>query len=389
MLTLDSGLSITLHLQEGRVRQVEIGSNRLVRASDMLNGRPPAQVLALLPTLYSLCGTAQGLAGLEAVEDAAGIRVPPAQRMARHALGLVEILAEHAASVLRDWPGLLGEAPDPAAIKPLRPLIVAARKALYPDGDWAALGGGRLTPDHHALDLILRRFDKTLNRLFSGPPEECLDEYSDFRAWVAHGDSVASRLLRRLEAEEITGFGTALAGLMPQSGPHDMARRLAVDHDGSYRARPDCDGHVLETGPLARHHSHPLVMALLAEHGNGLMTRFTARLVEMATALRELEDLVQDLCNDSGGLAAERKDGAGFGLVDAARGLLVHRVELREGVLREYRILAPTEWNFHPQGPLARGLLGASGADLQWWTALLAASLDPCVPYRIEVAGHA
>ena len=389
MLTLDSGLSITLHLQEGRVRQVEIGSNRLVRASDMLNGRPPAQVLALLPTLYSLCGTAQGLAGLEAVEDAAGIRVPPAQRMARHALGLVEILAEHAASVLRDWPGLLGEAPDPAAIKPLRPLIMAARKALYPAGDWIALGGGKLEPNHRALDDMVRRFDESLNRLFSGPPEECLDEYSDFRAWIARGDSVAARLLLRLETEAISGFGAALVGSMPEAGPHDLAQRLAEDYDGAYRTRPDCDGHVLETGPLARHHGHPLLMALMAEHGNGLMTRFTARLVEMAMTLRELEDLVQDLCNDSGGLPAERKDGAGLGLVDAARGLLVHRVEVREGVLREYRILAPTEWNFHPQGPLARGLLGASGPDLAWRAALLAASLDPCVPYRIEVVDHA
>jgi Ni,Fe-hydrogenase I large subunit len=75
--------------------------------------------------------------------------------------------------------------------------------------------------------------------------------------------------------------------------------------------------------------------------------------------------------------------------VDAARGLLAHRVELREGVLRDYRILAPTEWNFHPQGPLARGLLGASGPDLEWRAALLASSLDPCVPYRIEVMHHA
>ncbi|KIM00295.1 Hydrogenase maturation factor HoxV/HupK [Paramagnetospirillum magnetotacticum MS-1] len=390
MLPPESSLAITLHLsRQGRVERVEIGSDRLVRASDGLTGRKPEQVLAFLPTLYSLCGTAQGLAGLRAVETAAGIDAPPAQRMARHALGLAESLTEHAASVFRDWPALLGEAPDLAAVKPLRPLITAMRKALYPDGDWARPGGGRLAPDHHALDEILRRFEDTLNRLLSGPPEERLDEYSDFRAWVAHGGSPASRLLRRLDDQDMAGFGHCPPCLMPELGPHDLEERLGADGDGAYRARPDCHGRVFETGPLASHQTHPLVVALMAEHGCGLSSRFAARLVDMATSLRELEELVQDLCADSGGLAIARADGTGLGLVDAARGLLAHWVELREGVLSGYRILAPTEWNFHPEGPLAQGLLGAWGPDLEAKARLLAASLDPCVPFRIEVRGHA
>lgn len=389
MLPFESSLSITLHLAGDRVETVEIGSSRLVQASDRLTGRRPDQVLALLPNLYSLCGTAQGLAGLVAVENAAGITSPPAQRMARHALCLVETLAEHAASVLRDWPPLLGEAPDLGAIKPLRPLIAAARKALYPAGDWAAPGGGRLAPDHPALDEILRRFDEVLARLFGSAPDERLDEYADFRAWVTHGESPAARLLRRLQKENLSGFGRVPPCLMPASGPHDLAERLAADAGGAYRAQPDCDGRVFETGPLASHQSHPLIMALMARHGTGLATRFAARLVAMAAALRELEELVQDLCDDPGGLPMARTDGAGVGLVDAARGLLAHRVELREGMVHAYRILAPTEWNFHPRGALAQGLLGASGPDLPWRAGLLAASLDPCVPFAIGVAPHA
>ncbi|WP_096700721.1 nickel-dependent hydrogenase large subunit [Magnetospirillum sp. 15-1] len=367
MLPLDSSIAIALHLDEGRVGRVEIGSNRPVLASDMLNGRKPAQVLALLPTLYSLCGTAQGLAGLEAVENAAGIKASPAQHMARRVLCLVEMAAEHAAAILRDWPSLLGEAPDLAALKPLRPLIMTARKALYPAGDWAMPGGGGLAPDRPTLADIVHRLGEAGNR----------------------ADLVADRLLARIENEDLEGFGAVSPSLMPETGPADLNERLAGDHDGSYRARPDCAGAVFETGPLARQSRRPLLAALMGQYGNGLMPRFAARMMEMAAALREVEDLAQDLCDDSGGLPMERTDGAGLGLVDAARGLLVHRVELREGVLREYRILAPTEWNFHPQGPLAHGLMGASGPDLEWRAALLAASLDPCVPYRVEVCGHA
>ncbi|CUW40981.1 Hydrogenase expression/formation protein HupK [Magnetospirillum sp. XM-1] len=367
MLPVESSLAITLHLDGDRVGRVEIGSSRLVKASDMLNGRQPAQVLALLPTLYSLCGTAQGLAGLQAVENAAGIDAPAAQRTARRVLCQVEVVAEHAAASLRDWPALLGEEPDLSALKPLRPLIIAARKALYPAGDWTVPGGGRLAPDSAALADILRGLGEA----------------------VARADDVADRLIERIEDENLEGFGAVPPCLMPAGGPPDLEARLAADHDGSYRARPDYHGGVFETGPLARQSGRPLMGLLMGQYGNGLMPRFSARMMEMASALREVEDLVQDLSGDSGGLPMARSDGSGLGVVEAARGLLAHRVELREGLLSAYRILAPTEWNFHPDGPLARGLMGACGPDLAGRAALLAASLDPCVPFRIEVRPHA
>ena len=55
-------------------------------------------------------------------------------------------------------------------------------------------------------------------------------------------------------------------------------------------------------------------------------------------------------------------DGVGLGQVQAARGLLVHRVAIRAGRVADYRILAPTEWNFHPQGAAALGLATLPGA---------------------------
>ncbi|BAE50448.1 nickel-dependent hydrogenase large subunit [Paramagnetospirillum magneticum] len=367
MLPFESSLSITLHLAEDRVETVEIGSSRPVQASDRLTGRRPDQVLALLPNLYSLCGTAQGLAGLAAVENAVGIDAAPEQHKARRILCLIEMAAEHAAAALRDWPALLGEAPDLVALKPIRPLIMAVRKALYPEGDWLAPGGGRLAPDRETLTGIVHRLGEAASR----------------------GDLVADRLLARVEDLGMEGFGAAPPNLMPETGPPDLDARLAADDDGAYRTRPDSAGIVFETGPLARQSRRPLMGLLMSQYGNGLMPRFSARMMEMASALREVEDLVQDLSGDSGGLPMARHDGSGLGVVDAARGLLAHRVELREGLLSAYRILAPTEWNFHPDGPLAQGLRGMSGPDPEGRAALLAASLDPCVPFRIEVVPHA
>jgi Ni,Fe-hydrogenase I large subunit len=56
--------------------------------------------------------------------------------------------------------------------------------------------------------------------------------------------------------------------------------------------------------------------------------------------------------------------------------------------IADYRIVAPTEWNFHPRGPFVRGALALAPATpeaLQHQANWIVASLDPCVAWRLEV----
>ena len=75
-----------------------------------------------------------------------------------------------------------------------------------------------------------------------------------------------------------------------------------------------------------------------------------------------------------------------------ARGLLVHRVQLAPGAadlqapVRDWQVLAPTEWNSHPSGPLAGALRRLAPGDAAG-AARLAVAFDPCV--RFEVASRA
>jgi uptake hydrogenase large subunit len=382
---LNADIAVTLRVCRGNVEAVDIRSTRLTQASQMLAGRRPADITAILPAVFALCGTAQALAGLAAIEAACGRQPGSAQRMARRFLLLTETVGEHCLSILRDWPPLVGDPPDLATAKGLRPLVAAAKRALYPAGGWARPGGGRLVIDRAALADQVRRMEEITAGLCAGSPD-WLDDDAMFHATVDRGDGVAGRLLHRVRTAGLAGFGRSPLPPMPDGGPQDLAQRLEADRDGAYLARPDCQGRALETGPLSRQAAHPMLAGLLAEHGNGLLARLTARLAEMASALRELNQLVQDLCDHPGTPDEVVGSGSGIGQVDAARGLLVHRVEMTEGVVGRYQILAPTEWNFHPDGPLARGLKGtAAGPDLMWRAKLLAAAHDPCVACRITV----
>ncbi|MBC7860055.1 MAG: nickel-dependent hydrogenase large subunit, partial [Burkholderiaceae bacterium] len=81
---------------------------------------------------------------------------------------------------------------------------------------------------------------------------------------------------------------------------------------------------------------------------------------------------------------------------EMARGLLLHRVRLEPGraeaSVADYKIVAPTEWNFHPRGAVASILaqLPATAEDAAQMAlqkrriSVLAAAFDPCVSYEIE-----
>jgi Ni,Fe-hydrogenase I large subunit len=66
----------------------------------------------------------------------------------------------------------------------------------------------------------------------------------------------------------------------------------------------------------------------------------------------------------------------------------VHRVELEHDCVRRYQILAPTEWNFHPDGVAARGLKTLTAPDavsLRRQAAMLISAVDPCVGYELTL----
>jgi coenzyme F420-reducing hydrogenase alpha subunit len=162
----------------------------------------------------------------------------------------------------------------------------------------------------------------------------------------------------------------------------------AMDRDPAFAREPTWDGAPRETGPLARTCRHSLVAPLVARDGYTAAARMAARLVDLALLLGRLAGTSRP--KDAPGLVTALPLGRHEGLaaVQTARGLLVHRVRLDHGRVADYAIVAPTEWNFHPRGALARGLAGmtADSEDALRRRAQVAVqALDPCVGCRIEI----
>lgn len=388
-------LRIQIRVEKGVIAAVALASTRPVSAGSVLVGRRLDEALALLPHLFSLCGVAQAVAGLRAMENALGLVVPPPQAAARQLLVAAEALEQTVWRILIDGPRCIGVDPALESLKPLRRALASLRSLLFSESVWMRIGGARLVPDRAGLAGALDEIERCIERTVLGRTPTDGSPWPDrgaFETWMRTSPAPAALVPRWANGQGLAGFGRGTVEPLPEFDPAWLAWRLANDSDHSFCARPNHVGGVGETGALTRYWTHPLIAALRTEHGNGLFVRLTARLIECAAFVAELRNQFQMASADHPGtLDLRNVSGSGLGIVECARGRLVHWLAITEGRVSAYRILAPTEWNFHPEGPLARGLAGAEvgrGDRVRQVIELLVMALDPCVGCELAVDEH-
>ena len=387
---IEGRLQLVVGISDGVVADVSIGSTRAVGACSILHGRSVVEALRAIPAVFSICGTAQVHAGMAACEEALGQPLSGAQQAARNLLLMAETAREHCWRVALDWPKLVGQPPDVKTLGALRGALGGITSGLFPDHQWIRPGGGRLRVDGQGLDGALGSFSQVLGQSFLAGWESVTD-VDTLRDWAEGGDTPAADLVRQVLSLGLAGFGGGSVGLMDPPDLAAIEAALAGDSDGSFVLRPHLEGVVHETGPLARMRAHPVVLPVLEQFGNGLLARLVARLVELGEISLDMRRALPHLSDHEGDGFDCGGSGVGVAAVEAARGMLVHRVELEKGSVRRYQILAPTEWNFHPEGPLVEGLRGSAGQGIEEAAAMLITALDPCVAFDlvVEESDHA
>lgn len=328
---MDSGsLQLSLVWDGRQIAAATVASTRppVARA---LCGLPAARVVEVVPRVFSLCRRAQGAAARLCLQAARGERV-----VAGAELGLtvaLEAIGEHLYHLLIGWPQVCVAAD--ASIRQQEFVTWRHRLQRADDEQGAATLGQDLVAWLPSLSLPV----------FDEPP-------------IAH----------------------AVAWL-----PQLSAAAWAMQGErGVFDEWPTFAGLPAETGALAAHPADAEVAAHLAD-GRRLSARLAARLA----ALRYLGELMAAPARAADLLdAASPAPACGLARVETARGTLLHRVEVDGDRVRDYRIVAPTEWNFHPQGSFMCEMVGqlaptrAAAADM---ASRLALALDPCVPYTVQV----
>lgn len=327
-MSLEGRLEITLGPGPAR-----IASTRRPGLSRLMNGRTPDAALSLLPRLFALCG--------EAHRAASSLALSGHCTQAQMRLVRAEQAREHLLRLIMSW-----RAEDAPAL-PAPPVM-------------ALVGTARAGGD------VARDLAAYLEAHVLGLPPEAFLETARLEDWRATAATAPARYLGAVIARGQAGLGALAPSFLPDLPEEMLTTRLETP---AFAARPEWDG-PRETGPLQRHHAHPLVASVVAEHGAGLLARLVARLVELASL--------------PGALAAaqEVEITPGLGVVETARGRLIHAGRVENGQIVDYKIVAPTEWNFHPEGVAARALAGVSEDE----AAAVIEAIDPCVDYQMRAA---
>lgn len=354
--------------QGRRIVAVEVDNPR-PQAARVLQGRTVDEALKLVPALFSLCAHAQRIAATAACAAAGAANLARPEAWAEERELATETAQEHLWRLMLDWTALFGHTPrrDRFAELHRRLARVDDARAAY------ELGGDLL--DLVAVELLGGFF--TATREPSGLRE--------FVERARRGGAIGAALADVIEMGSSTPEGEAVP-LLPRLAAGAWAHELGGVPSADFCAAPTLFGRAHETGVLARHAGSMMVRNLLT-HRHRIAARLFARVVDLSDCASRLR---HPLASDMAVLvdAAPLAEHAGLACVETARGLLIHAVRLDGERIAEYAIVAPTEWNFHAEGPFVRegcGWEAPSGEAALLRLKALALSLDPCIEYGIAL----
>nr|WP_294527039.1 hypothetical protein [uncultured Rhodopila sp.] len=354
-------ICVTAFLAGDAVRRISITSDRPVSLASAMIGRPVPVVADAMAALHGLCGQSHAAAVHFAAAAAIGASLSRSEASGWMIRLAGERLAEHLRSLI-----LHGDADDRCGedLAVVRGAIAAGQ---------AAARSGIVHPDGRSQLLVMAHGPRpivmagaALPRVLGRTPSTPLPGSAP--QGVDGGPSAAMT--------EKTNCADAL------SPADDAAIIAALAADTGFIRAPHLPGRVPETGPAARQGLSAAEPDAAAE----------ARVTEIRHAAALLVD-PGAASPDEWIMAGRAGPNTGYAAVETPRGRLYYRLVLdADGKLQDARVLAPTEWNFHPAGPLVRALTGfrpGPGPDAVAAITRRAAAFDPCVALRVSVESAA
>lgn len=389
-MSIEGRLTIDLCSTPDGGRQARIVSSRPLGLARAFVGKTADEAVRTLPLMFSVCGLAQGAAAAQACERASGIEADGDTQAVRALLVSFETLREHLLRAVTDWNRFLGFKPRTDDTLRVMRLCATARRQLDPGSNAFSIGSGVWLDEDKSGPLIGEAV-RLIEEFVLGEPLgvwRTRTSVSDLEEWAREEGTAARQLVHAVLGRGWADAGRADVRFLPDLDEAKLASKLFGAETDSFVAAPTWEGTPHETSAFARQAAHPLVADVSRVHGGALLARLAARLVEIA-------ELPQTMNATVDGVGAGRKaepqkqelNGRGVGHVEAARGRLVHGVEIEDNVVQRYVILAPTEWNFHAAGGAARGLadIAVRDEDVHEIADLFVTSVDPCVAYEVRV----
>ncbi len=340
----------------------------------ILQGKPAFDALVINPRVCGICGHAHLIATVKAIEDCyEDIKISQKAKILRELTLNFEIIQNHfkwfylTLMPLFGYKQYLLKATKPSAIINKAIATIAGQ---YPHNSYAIVGGVVCEPTildmiqvTNYIDNIIGYFEQNIvigdsksflecdniNKLFgmSGDLIQIINNikknnnqqvgksYDRFivfgeNSYFKSGKSIKTRVSKALNIDDVKEF----------------------DNISSYAKNVTYKGKYYEVGPLSRAmlNKTPLIKDAHRRYGDSILARIVARVCEIPQLLRHSKKLIKKIQIDEPSYIEPDIDiskitNSGIGIVEAARGSLIHKINIENGIIQKYDIITPTQWN--------------------------------------------
>lgn len=358
----------------------------------MLEGRPLLDSLALTPRVCGVCGQAHLITTVRALEDlykSAGtpLEITEKAEIIRELTTGAEILQNHFKwfyfSILGDLFNTeseysIGKSKWVKAVAISRELnkIAGMFSGQWPHAAFVRPGGvvsdpvtSNITDTYKILDEMIEFFE---DEVFCGGVDKFLD-LSNYEELLSFDGDLQTALLemeklgvkdagqgykRFLTGANNLGFKSGFYGdekvkKFDITKVNESLENTFFQENGyTYSKSATYNSQYVETGPMARavNSGDEFIKALILENGDSTSTRVIARVKEIVTVCQYLKKRLKKLnIKDTSFIQPKKKlkeiEAEGVGVFEAARGILIHKVEAKGGFISSYDIITPTVWN--------------------------------------------
>ncbi len=352
----------------------------------ILKGKNALDALVLTPRICGICGHAHLMAAVRAIEDAyknAGhaIELSKKIKIIREFTLVMEIIQNHFKwiylTIIPEVAKLQNSTQLQTPLKGAYAASIASKAIAIFAGQWPhssyMLPGG-ITADPTNIDLL--KAESYVDELISFFEKESIcvsldtflsfESCKDFRTLQSDISSLESNLIDIKMNEKGFAYDRFLVigehtfskpSKLKQTRPFSIDAKYVTTVDAyspnqtSYAKNAQYKDAFYETGPLARAMAGNLkiVKNMHRRFRDSAYTRVMARVFEVATLLKHAKELLSDIdISQKSFLKSvdiQKITAGGAGVAEAPRGPLLHTINIKDGIIQEYKIVTPTQFN--------------------------------------------
>jgi hydrogenase large subunit len=341
---------------------------------NILKGKSALDALVINPRVCGICGHAHLIATVEALEDCyEDIEISNKAKIIRELTLTFELIQNHFKWFYLTMRPLFGKKQE--VLKATYPSQLMAKAIAvfggqYPHTSYAIVGGvvcdvtemDIIKVKHYMQEcikffetkvvqadtkdfLVCDSVEKVLKR--SGDLPDILKDIKDkdylqygksYDRFIAFGQNSYFKKGKSLKTNAT--YNVSLDYIKEQENLNSLAKN--VTYKNKY----------YEVGPLSRAmiNKIPLVKDAHRRYSDNVFSRIVARVCEIPQLLNHSMELLEQLDISEASYLEPSADistisASGQSAVEAARGSLVHKVEIQKGIIKNYEIITPTQWN--------------------------------------------